>query len=114
MPMINCSRSALTPLKLWWIIKHTGIEGFTEQADGMLERAQWLKDELDGMGWPAWLEPMSNTVYFKRPPEDIVYKYNLAADRDERLGGDLSHVVVMQHVTTERLQGFLDDLAAAQ
>lgn len=24
MPMINCSRSALSPLKLWWILKHTG------------------------------------------------------------------------------------------
>ena len=114
MPMINCSRSALTPLKFWWIIKHTGIEGFSEQANGMLERAAWLKAELDKIGWPAWLEPMSNTVYFKRPPEDITYKYNLAADQDERLGGDLSHIVVMQHVTTERLQGFLDDLAGAQ
>ncbi len=111
MPMINCSRSALSPLKLWWIIKHNGIEGFAEQANGMLERAQWLKDQLDGMGWPAWIEPMSNTVYFKRPSADIVDKYNLAADQDDRLGGDLSHIVVMQHVTEERLQGFLDDLA---
>ncbi|MBQ1641981.1 MAG: hypothetical protein IIT86_10655 [Oscillospiraceae bacterium] len=36
----------------------------------------------------------------------------LAPDYDERLGGELSHIVVMQHVTEERLQGFLDDLSA--
>ncbi len=112
MPMINCSRSAIAPLKFWWIIQHTGIEGFTEQAAGMLERAAWLKGELDKLGWAAWLEPMSNTVYFERPPAEITEKYMLAPDYDERLGGELSHIVVMQHVTEERLQGFLDDLSA--
>ena len=111
MPMINCSRSAMAALKFWWIIQHVGIEGFTEQATGMLDRAVWLKGELDKLGWKAWLEPMSNTVYFERPSEKITEKYMLAADSDERLGGDLSHVVVMQHVTEESLQEFLDDLA---
>ncbi|MBQ3759530.1 MAG: hypothetical protein IJQ15_09885 [Synergistaceae bacterium] len=110
MPMINCSRSALAPLKLWWLIHHVGEDGFTEQAEGMLERAEWLKEKLDAIGWPAGLEPMSNTVYFKRPNEAIVEKYGLAPDYDERLGGELSHIVVMRHVTKEALQGFLDDL----
>ena len=77
----------------------------------MLERAAWLKGELDKLGWKAWLEPMSNTVYFERPPVEITEKYMLASDYDDRLGGDLSHIVVMQHVTEEILQEFLDDLA---
>ena len=111
MPMINCSRSAIAPLKFWWNIRHIGIEGLTEQARGMLERAAWLKEELDKLGWQAWLEPMSNTVYFVRPPQEIAEKYTLAPDYDERLGGELSHIVVMQHVTKEGLQGFLDDLS---
>ena len=111
MPMINCSRSAIAPLKFWWIIQHIGISGLTEQATGMLERAAWLKEELDELGWQAWLEPMSNTVYFVRPPQEIAEKYTLAPDYDERLGGELSHIVVMQHVTKEGLQAFLDDLS---
>ena len=114
MPMINCSRSALSPVKLWWIIKHTGTEGFSEQAEGILECADWLKGELDKAGWPAWLEPMSNTVYFKRPADEIVEKYALAPDYDERLGGELSHIVVMQHVTKDRLQGFIDDIKESE
>lgn len=40
MPMINCSRSAIAPLKFWWIIRHTSLEDFAEQASGMLERAE--------------------------------------------------------------------------
>ncbi|MBQ3862702.1 MAG: aminotransferase class V-fold PLP-dependent enzyme, partial [Schwartzia sp.] len=112
MPMINCSRSALSPLKLLWIIRKYGDKGFTEQAQGMLERAAWLKAKLDEMGWQAWLEPMSNTVYFKRPPKAIVEKYDLAPDFDARLGGELSHIVVMQHVKLDKLQDFLNDLSA--
>ena len=80
----------------------------------MLENAKWLKNELEKMGWPVWLEPMSNTVYFKRPAQSVVKKYDLAPDFDERLGGELSHVVVMQHVTKERLKVFLDDVKAGE
>ncbi|MCR4819138.1 MAG: aminotransferase class V-fold PLP-dependent enzyme [Fretibacterium sp.] len=113
MPMINCSRSAVAPLKLWWLIQHVGEKGFTEQAEQILENAVWLKEKLDAKGWPAWLEqPLSNTVYFKRPSSEVVTKYALAPDHDDRLGGDLSHIVVMQHITKETLQGFLNDLPA--
>lgn len=78
----------------------------------MLENAAWLKEQLDRIGWPAWLEPMSNTVYFRRPSQTVVKKYDLAPEQDERLGGKLSHIVVMQHVTKERLQVFIDELKA--
>ncbi|SFG67822.1 pyridoxal-dependent decarboxylase [Oribacterium sp. WCC10] len=110
MPMINCSRSALSPLKFWWIINHTTKEEFSAQAEGMLKRARWLKDQFDKIGWPAWLAPMSNTVYFKRPPEEIAANFHLSPDFDERRGGALSHIVVMQHVSEEKLGKFLDVL----
>ena len=112
MPMINCSRSAIAPLKFWWIIHRVGIEGFTKEANALLDNAKYLKTELDRLGWTAWLEPMSNTVYFKRPSKEITEKYMLAPDYDERLGGELSHVIVMQHVTKNRIQEFIKDLEA--
>ena len=63
------------------------------------------------MGWPVWLEEMSNTVYFRRPSDAIMEKYELAPDHDDRLGGDLAHIVVMQHANRELLQEFINDLA---
>ena len=45
-----------------------------------------------------------------RPSDEIAEKYTLAPDYDDSLGGELSHIVVMQHVTEDRLQEFLDDL----
>ena len=60
----------------------------------MLKRDQWLKDQFDAIRWPVWLAPMSNTVYFKRPPEEIAGRFHLSPDFDDRLGGALSHIVV--------------------
>lgn len=110
MPMINCSRSAMTPLKLWWVLEHTSKESFIKQSETMLKNAIWFKNELDKMGWPAWVEEMSNTVYFKRPKKEVMLKYDLAPDYDERLGGELAHIVVMQHVDKEVLQRFMNNL----
>jgi len=52
----------------------------------------------------------SNTVFFKRPSPAVVRKYNLAQGYDERFGGELAHIVVMQHVTKEKIDGFIKEL----
>ena len=49
-------------------------------------------------------------MFFKRPDDDIVSKYNLANSYDERFGGSLSHVVVMQHVKKEVIDKFIAEL----
>ena len=110
MRMINCSRSAVDPLKLWWLIHNVGAEKWGAQASRMLENAAYLKWKLDRLGYPCWLNDFSNTVFFRRPSEDIVSKYNLANNSDARLGGDLSHIVVMQHVTRDGIDNFVDEL----
>ncbi len=113
MPMINCSRSAISPLKFYWLIKTVGAEGFSEMADTMLDNAVYLKKRLDEIGWPAWVSSeMSNTVFFSRPSDEIMEKYTLAPDSDDRFGGDLAHVVVMASVTREHIDHLLEDLEA--
>lgn len=62
------------------------------------------------MKYPCWVNEYSNTVFFKRPSPDLVQKYNLAQGYDERFGGDLAHIVVMQHVTKEKIDVFISDL----
>ena len=113
MPMINCSRSAVSPMKFYWLIKTIGAEGFSTMADNMLENAAYLKKRLDEIGWPAWISSeMSNTVFFERPSDEIMEKYTLAPDHDDRFGGDLAHVVVMASVTKEHIDSLVEDLEA--
>ena len=110
MRMINCSRDAVQPLKFWWLIHKVGAEGWARQAEKLMECTAYLKQQLDAIGWPAWVNTYSNTVFFKRPSEEIVSTFMLAQGYDENFGGKLAHIVVMQHVTKERIDAFIDAL----
>lgn len=110
MRMINCSRDALQPLKFWWLIQTIGYDGWARQAKQMKECTAYLKQQLDAIKWPCWANEYSNTVFFRRPSADIVKKYTLAQGYDENFGGELAHVVVMQHVTKEKIDNFVAEL----
>ena len=110
MRMINCSRSGIEPLKFWWLIQQVGDAGWGKQASGMLENTEYLKEGLTRIGYPCWSNEYSNTVFFRRPAEEIVNRFNLANSADENFGGALSHVVVMQHVTREAIDVFIKAL----
>lgn len=110
MRMINCSRDAIQPLKFWWLIKKVGREGWSKQATAMMDCTKYLADQLEKIGWPHWVNKYSNTVFFARPSQAIINKYILAGGYDERFGGNLNHVVVMQQVTREAIDHFIADL----
>ena len=110
MKMINCSRDALQPLKFWWLTKSIGYTGWTLQAARLLHQRDYLKQQLDSIGWPNWVNEYSNTIFFRRPSPRVVSKYTLAQGFDERYGGELAHVVVMQHVSKEKIDQFIADL----
>ena len=110
-PTITCSRSGLSSLKFWWKIKRNTYSSFKTQAETIISDALYLKQKLDKIGYPAWINPNSNTVFFKRPSNDIVKKWTLALSEDIKLGGELAHAVVMQHVTRGILDSFIEDLS---
>lgn len=110
MRMISCSRSGTDPLKFWWLTKTIGVDGWKDQARRMMDNTKYLMSELRRIDWDCWNNTYSNTVFFRRPSDEIVVKYNLANSFDDRFGGNLSHVVVMQHVTREMIDLFISDL----
>ena len=114
MKMINCSRDAVQPLKFWWLIQKVGYDGWSEQANAMMDCTSYLQQELTRIGWPCWRNEFSNTVFFKRPAPEICSKYNLALGYDENFGGELAHIVVMQHVTKAKIDGFVQALQTGE
>ena len=110
MPLISCSRNGLTPLKFYWVLKQVGIEGFKKEAESMLENTEYLQSKFDELNYPAWHNKYSNTVFFKRPPEWMRKKYALANGYLEEYGGELCHIVVMQHVKKKIIDEFIEDL----
>ena len=113
MPLISCSRSGLSPIKFYWVLEHTGLEKLAEQANAMLENTEYLQHKFDEIRYPAWHMPYSNTVFFKRPAEWIQKKFMLANGDIPEYGGELSHIVVMQHVTPGIIDEFIEDLTAS-
>ncbi|MBQ0024553.1 MAG: aminotransferase class V-fold PLP-dependent enzyme [Bacteroidales bacterium] len=110
MKAISCTRSAVNPLKFWWLINKVGFKKWCEEAETILENTAYLKSKLDKIGYPCWVNDFSNTIFIRRPSAEIVKKYYLAGSFDERFGGELSHIVVMQHVTKERIDLFVKEL----
>ena len=86
------------------------MQDFEAQAQQILANAQYLEEQLDKIGYTAWQNDYSNTVFFLRPGPVIMDKYGLAPDHDDRLGGDLAHIIVMQHLTREIIDQFIADL----
>jgi len=114
MPLISCSRSAVAPLKFYWLINHLGFDALRKQAQEMFDNTNYFQKRLDEIKYPGWHLPYSNTVFFKRPPEWIRRKYCLANGYLEEYGGELCHVVVMQHVKKNIIDEFISDLQKDQ
>ena len=110
MPLITCSRSGLAPLKFYWILQYIGFEKLSEEAKSILKHTEYLQNRLDEIGYPAWHMPYSNTVFFKRPSKWIIEKYMLANGYIPEYGGELSHIVVMQHVNENIIDKFIEDI----
>ena len=110
MRMINCSRDPIQPLKFWWVIQKVGAEEWTRQAQRILHLTEYLKQKLHDIGYPAWANEYSNTVFMRRPSPELALKYQLAQNHDPRFGGDLAHVVVMQHFSEQAIDDFVEEI----
>ena len=108
-PTINCSRSALAPLKFWWKINSTSFAKFRVEARAILKNAEYLLDSMDQAGIKAWKNPYSNTVFFERPSKDVRKKYDLASEKS-RIFGKIAHLIVMPHVDKKLIDNFVQDM----
>lgn len=105
MPTISCSRSGFDVLKLYWRIMTTGSEGFRAEANHVLAMTEKLLAALAKRGVEAHANPWSNTVYFRRPREEVVHRCCMACS------GEFSHVVVMQYFDEELVERLADEIA---
>ena len=99
------SRSAITPLFLWYAFRTVGLDGFRRRLDNCFEIADYAIERLSALGRHAWRHKNSITVVFDRPSPELVSRWQLAAH------GDIAHVMVMPHVTRERIDEFVEDVA---
>ena len=102
------SRSALSPLILWYRLRALGEAGLHSMVKGCLERAEYATQALRAQGIDAWRHRNSVTVVFPRPPRSVMEKWVIAPK------GNLAHLIVMPHVDAATIDAFVTDFTASQ
>ncbi len=98
------SRNGHSCLILWYAIKTRGHSGFAAEAETCIQNAQYLYQQLKSRHYPCMLNAFSNTVVFAKPSKQTIEKWQLA------VLGDWAHIIVMQNITKQKLDRFLDEL----
>lgn len=102
------SRSAFSPLILWYALKKLHEEGLAKIVNRSLELADYAIVKLAEIGVEAWRNKNSITVIFPRPPEALMGKWVIAPH------GDIGHIITLPHVSREIIDSFVSDYAAAR
>jgi len=101
------SRSAFSPLILWYALKKLHEEGLANIVRRSLELADYAIGKLASIGVEAWRNPDSITVVFPRPPAPLMETWVIAPQ------GDIAHIITLPHVSREVIDAFVADLATA-
>lgn len=101
---ISGSRNGLTPLMLWYTIKHHGLTGFQKRVDKSLAMAEYAEDKLLEIGIAAWRNKNAITVVFPAVASHIQERYQLAT------AGDKTHIILMPNVSRYQVDNFISDL----
>jgi tyrosine decarboxylase/aspartate 1-decarboxylase len=107
---ISGSRSGANAIAIWLIFAAYGRHEWYEKCMTLERRTSWLVKELDKRRIRYFRSPLSNiiTMHASQIPESLVSKFGLVPD-------DYHHpswlkIVVMDHVSIEKLEVFLEEL----
>lgn len=104
---ISGSRSGANAIAIWLIFAAYGRHEWFEKCTTLERRTTWLAKELDKRGIHYYRSPLSNiiTMHANQIPADVILQFGLVPD-DHRNPSWLK-IVVMEHVTIEKLEAFL-------
>lgn len=104
------SRSGANAVAIWMILMTYGQHGWFEKILVLLNRTNWLCQQLDELNISYYRHPDSNivTMRSKGINADLVKKYGLVPDNHH--APKWYKIVIMDHVTIEKLEPFIQDL----
>lgn len=104
------SRSGANAVAIWMILSMYGKYGWYEKITILRKRTTWLSNQLKARGIDHFRENLSNIVTM--PAEELnpelAHKFGLVPDSHDN--PTWYKIVVMEHVTVEKLELFLEDL----
>lgn len=103
------SRSGANAIAIWMILMTYGPHGWFEKTLVLNHRTSWLCGQLEQRGIEYFRYPNANIVTMKSKclDPDLCKKYGLVPDN--HLKATWHKIVLMEHVTVEKLEKFLAD-----
>ena len=102
---IGGSRSALSPLLLWYAVRRLGRVGLAQLVEHCLELADYTIARFADHGIDAWRHRHSITVVFPRPVDAVLSRWQIATH------GDIAQLIALPHVTEDIVDRFVEDCA---
>lgn len=104
------SRSGANAVAVWMILSKYGPFGWTEKIFVLQKRTGWICDQLDQLNIKYYRHPSSNiiTIRSEHVSSEIAKKYGLVPDNHDN--PKWFKIVVMDHVTIEKLSLLVEDL----
>jgi glutamate/tyrosine decarboxylase-like PLP-dependent enzyme len=104
------SRSGANAIAVWMILQTHGPHGWSEKIYILQKRSAWLCAQLDERKVTFFRHPASNIVAMRAEavPAVVALAHGLVPDNHH--SPEWFKIVVMEHVTIERLEAFLADL----
>ncbi len=106
------SRSGANAIAIWMILMTYGPFGWDEKILVLQNRTDWMCNELDRLGVQYFRNPNCNIITIKADfvSEEIAHKYGLVPDNHHE--PKWYKIVIMEHVTTERLMPLVEELTS--
>jgi histidine decarboxylase len=113
------SRSGLAPVVLWSYLASHSHQAQIERALRCEKLAKYTHKRLlklqTKLGTDLWVHrtPLSLAVLFRKPNQDIVFKYTLSCESlfVDGLQRDYAHVYMMENATQEKIDALIADLS---
>lgn len=104
------SRSGANAIAVWMILMRNGPHGWREKIAILQKRAQWLCEQLEGAGADYYRHPNSNivTIRSRSIARELAEAHWLVPDNHDEPAW--YKIVVMDHVTIEKLEPFVEAL----
>ncbi len=106
------SRSGANAISIWMILSKYGPNGWMEKIFILQKRTEWLCSQLDELNVQYYRNKFSNivTIDSSQIPADLVEMYGLVPDNHEC--PNWVKIVVMDHVSLEKMEPFIKSLKA--
>lgn len=104
---ISGSRSGANAIAIWLIFAAYGRHEWFEKCTTLERRTTWLAKELDKRDIQYYRSHLSNiiTIHANQIPADLTFEFGLVPD--DHKNPSWLKIVVMEHVTIEKLEAFL-------